>query len=116
MLASSQCKVNVGSEVVFTVTCLDQEDKPLAGIEVEVYINGMLMGVTQPTNDEGQATISHTFQKAGEYTIKAAYGEVESNEVKVVVEEVAKFDVYMYVALGAIAIIIIAIVIMMKLR
>ena len=116
MLASSQCKVNVGSEVVFTVTCLDQEDKPLAGIEVEVYINGMLIGATQPTNDEGQATISHTFQKAGEYTIKAVYGEVESNEVKVVVEEVAKFDVYMYVALGAIAIIIIAIVIMMKLR
>ncbi|MHC1627717.1 MAG: immunoglobulin domain-containing protein [Candidatus Nezhaarchaeales archaeon] len=115
ILTTSQSRVEVGSEMTFTITCLDQENKPLAGLKVEVHVNDVLIGVTQPTNNEGQATLSYTFQAEGEYTVKAIHGEIKSNEVKVTVEEIAKLDIYIYIALGVVALIIIAIVIM-KLR
>ncbi len=115
ILTALQSRVEVGSETTFAVTCLDQENKPLAGVEVEVYVDGILMGVTQPTNDEGQASISYTFQAAGEHTVKAKHGKVESNEVKIIVKEITRFDIYIYIAIGIAALIIIAIVVM-KLR
>ena len=79
-LSASQEVSEVGSDVTFTVTCLDQDEEPIAGISVELRIDNETLTLPA-TGDDGKSSLTYTFTSTGTFTIRASYGDVVSNEV-----------------------------------
>jgi len=84
-ISADKTEVREDGEVKFTVTVLDQYGSPMAGEQVQLYVDGEVKE-TGTTNSQGAAVISVKFEEKGEYEVYAESGNVTSDVVTIEVK------------------------------
>jgi len=84
VISADRAEVEIGGSVVFTVTVLDTDNKPMASKRVYLYINNEL-NASKLTASNGKAIFTVTFNVPGYYDVYAKADTVKSGIVTIYV-------------------------------
>lgn len=110
-LSSSTTSIETGEAVTFTVTCYDQFNNPMEGVEVTLNVDGKTITLP-PTGSDGKASYTEVFSEAGTFTVQASAEGVSSNTVTIEVKSPpAPLPWEIIIAIIVVIVVIVAIII-----